>query len=45
MSDYHITNPIAGMQNIGDTSTTQNHVLGTIVQAVDVVTDLFVVSD
>ena len=36
MSDYHITNPIAGMQNIGDTSTTQNHVLGTIVQAVDV---------
>ncbi len=36
MSDYHITNPIAGMQNIGDTSTTQNQVLGTIVQAVDV---------
>tara|TARA_R100001377_G_scaffold29447_1_gene16015 strand:- start:2211 stop:2714 length:504 start_codon:yes stop_codon:yes gene_type:complete len=36
MSDYHITNPIAGTQNIDDTSTTQNHVLGTIVQAVDV---------
>ena len=36
MSDYQIINPIAGMQNIGDTSTTQNQVLGTIVQANDV---------
>tara|TARA_R100000963_G_scaffold30817_1_gene22131 strand:- start:656 stop:1159 length:504 start_codon:yes stop_codon:yes gene_type:complete len=36
MSDYHITNAVVGMQNIGDTSTTQNQVLGTIVQAVDV---------
>lgn len=35
MSDYQIINPIAGMQNIGDTSTTQNQVLGTIVQAND----------
>ena len=36
MSDYQIMNPIAGMQNIGDTSTTQNQVLGTVVQAKDV---------
>ena len=36
MSDYQIINPIAGMQNIGNTSTTQNQVLGTIVQANDV---------
>jgi len=35
MSDYHIMNATAGMQNIGDTSTTQNQVLGTIVQAKD----------
>jgi hypothetical protein len=35
MSDYEIVNPIIGMQNIGDTSTTQNQPLGTIVQAVD----------
>jgi hypothetical protein len=35
MSDYQIINPIAGMQNIADTSTTQNQVLGTIVQAND----------
>lgn len=36
MSDYQIVNPIAGMQNIADTSTTQNQVLGTIVQANDI---------
>ena len=36
MSDYQIMNPIVGMQSIGDTSTTQNEVLGTIVQANDV---------
>ena len=36
MSDYQIVNPIAGMQNIADTSTTQNHTLGMIVQAKDV---------
>ena len=35
MSDYQITNSIAGVQNIADTSTTQNHPLGLIVQAVD----------
>ena len=35
MSDYQIVNPIVGMQNIADTSTTQNQPLGTIVQAVD----------
>jgi|TARA_R110002020_G_scaffold7239_1_gene30650 hypothetical protein len=35
MSDYQIMNATAGMQNIGDTSTTQNQVLGTIVQAKD----------
>jgi hypothetical protein len=35
MSDYQITNTIAGVQNISDTSTTQNHPLGLIVQAVD----------
>ena len=35
MSDYQIVNPIAGMQNIADTSTTQHQVLGTIVQAND----------
>ena len=33
MSDYEIVNPIIGMQNIGDTSTTQNQPLGTIVEA------------
>lgn len=32
---YSVTNPIAGSQNIADTSTTQNHPLGTIVQAKD----------
>jgi len=36
MSDYQIVNPIVGMQNIADTSTTQNQPLGTIVQANDV---------
>jgi hypothetical protein len=36
MSTYQIINPIVGMQDIADTSTTQNHVLGTIVQAKDV---------
>jgi hypothetical protein len=36
MSTYHIINPIVGMQDIADTSTTQNHVLGTIVQAKDI---------
>jgi len=36
MSDYQIVNPIVGMQNIADTSTTQKHTLGTIVQAKDV---------
>ena len=35
MSDYEITNTIIGAQNIADTSTTQNHPLGLIVQAVD----------
>ena len=35
MSDYQITNSIVGAQNIADTSTTQNHPLGLIVQAVD----------
>ena len=35
MSDYQITNSIVGVQNIADTSTTQNHPLGLIVQAVD----------
>jgi hypothetical protein len=35
MSDYEIVNPIIGMQNIGDTSTTQNQPLGSIVEAVD----------
>jgi hypothetical protein len=35
MSDYQIVNPIVGMQNIADTSTTQNQPLGTIVEAVD----------
>ena len=35
MSDYQIVNPIVGTQNIADTSTTQNQVLGTIVQADD----------
>ena len=38
MSDYQIVNPIVGMQNIADTSTTQNQPLGTIVQANDVAT-------
>lgn len=32
---YSITNPIAGYQAIADTSTTQNHPLGTIVTAKD----------
>jgi|TARA_R100001086_G_scaffold243094_2_gene171506 hypothetical protein len=41
MSDYQIMNPIAGMQNIADTSTTQNQVLGTIVQANDVSTTAY----
>ena len=41
MSDYQIMNPIAGMQNIADTSTTQNQVLGTIVQANDVATTAY----
>jgi hypothetical protein len=41
MSDYQIINPIAGMQNIGDTSTTQNQVLGTIVQANDTATTAY----
>ena len=36
MSDYQIVNPIVWMQNIADTSTTQKHTLGTIVQAKDV---------
>jgi hypothetical protein len=36
MSTYQVVNPIVGTQNIADTSTTQNHVLGTIVQAKDV---------
>lgn len=35
MSDYEITNTIIGAQNISVTSTTQNHALGLIVQAVD----------
>jgi len=35
MSDYQITNSIVGAQNISVTSTTQNHALGLIVQAVD----------
>ena len=35
MSDYEITNTIIGAQNISVTSTTQNHPLGLIVQAVD----------
>jgi hypothetical protein len=36
MSTYQIVNTIIGAQDIADTSTTQNHVLGTIVQAKDV---------
>ena len=41
MSDYQITNPVAGMQNIADTSTTQKQVLGTIVQANDTATTAY----
>lgn len=32
---YHITDQVIGSQPIADTSTTQNHALGTIVRAVD----------
>jgi hypothetical protein len=45
MSDYQIMNPIAGMQNIGDTSTTQNQVLGTVVQAKDVASTAYGAGD
>ena len=45
MSDYQIMNPIAGMQNIADTSTTQNQVLGTVVQAKDVASTAYGVGD
>ena len=41
MSDYQIINPIVGTQNIADTSTTQNQVLGTIVQADDTATTAY----
>ena len=45
MSDYQIMNPIAGMQSIGDTSTTQNQVLGTVVQAKDVASTAYGAGD
>lgn len=35
MSDFHITDQVAGHQQIDETSTTQKHPLGTIVRAVD----------
>ncbi len=35
MSDFKVTNNLVGPQGIGVTSTTQNHPLGTIVDAVD----------
>ena len=33
---YQVVNPIIGMQPLADTSTTKNHVLGTMVDATDV---------
>jgi hypothetical protein len=35
MSTYQVVNPIVGAQDIADTSTTQYHPLGTIVEGVD----------
>jgi len=41
MSDFRITDQVAGAQAIADTSTTQNHPLGTIVRAKDVATTAY----
>lgn len=41
MSDFHITNMVAGNQDIATNSTTQNHPLGTIVNATDTATTAY----